>query len=179
MSVWNTLARPLRVTAKDGRTADLAPGTEFDAYRRPGDEVGMVRIVTFRREDQRVWLEFWSVAEHELRAASTTANLVILPTPAVPERDLSLPLVDDRDSPLWAGIEATQRDQHVWPALIDALSDAGRKYLSDALREALDATPGDPERALKVIEAFHRTMLLRRGPHYARRVLGRLGARTR
>lgn len=175
----DTLACPLRVTAKDGCTVDLAPGTEFDAYRRPEDATGMVRVVTFTREDQRVWLEFWRVDENELRAAATNADLAIVPAQPVSERDLSLPLMDDGGSSMWAGIEATHRDQHVWPALIDALSDAGRGRLWEALHEAVDATPGDPERALKVVEAFHRTMLLRRGSHYARRVLGRLGARAR
>jgi hypothetical protein len=96
----------------------------------------------------------------------------------VKERNLSLPLVDDRESSLWAGNDVTQRDQHVWPALIDALSEAGREYLWDALRMAVDATPNDPERALQVVEAFHRTMLLRRGPHYARRVQSRLKSRS-
>ncbi|TMC10550.1 MAG: hypothetical protein E6J41_08025 [Chloroflexi bacterium] len=90
------------------------------------------------------------------------------------ERDLGLPLMDDRDSSLWTGIEAAQRDQSVWPALADALSDAGHARLWDALHEAVEATPGDPEQALKVVEAFRRTMLARRGPHYARRVLPRL-----
>jgi hypothetical protein len=93
------------------------------------------------------------------------------------DRNRSLPLVDRKDSGLWAGIEATHRDQHVWPALTDALSEAGRKYLWDALREAVDATPNDPEQALMVVEAFHRTMLLRRGPHYERRMRGDRGPR--
>ncbi|HXM55531.1 MAG TPA: hypothetical protein VOB72_09075 [Candidatus Dormibacteraeota bacterium] len=87
-----------------------------------------------------------------------------------PDRNLSLPLVDRPGCGLWAGIEATQRDQHVWPALVDALSEAGRKYLWNALREAVDATPDDPERALMVVEAFHRTMLLRRDPGYEQRM---------
>ena len=90
-------------------------------------------------------------------------------------RNLSLPLVDRKDSGLWAGIEATHRDQHVWPALLDALSEAGRKYLWDSLREAVEATPNDPERALMVVEAFHRTMLLRRGPDYELRMWGDRG----
>lgn len=85
-------------------------------------------------------------------------------------RNLSLPLVDRKASGLWAGIEATQRDQHVWPALLDALSEAGRKYLWDVLHEAVQTTPNDPARALMVVEAFHRTMLLRRGPDYERRM---------
>ncbi len=72
MSNWDTLARPLRATALDGRAAELAPGTEFAAYRRPEDEAGMVRVVTFTRQDQRVWLEFWSADERDLRAAATT-----------------------------------------------------------------------------------------------------------
>jgi hypothetical protein len=91
------------------------------------------------------------------------------------ERDLGLPLVDREDSDLWAGIEGTQRDQQVWPALIDALSETGRRLLWKALREAVDATPNDPERALKVVEAFHRTMMLRRGPDYERRMWGDRG----
>ena len=90
------------------------------------------------------------------------------------ERDLSLPLMDDRDSSLWAGIEATHRDQSVWPALTDALSEAGHTRLWEVLHEAIEATPGDPERALTVVEAFYRTMRSRRGPGYARRVLPRL-----
>jgi hypothetical protein len=85
-------------------------------------------------------------------------------------RDLSLPLVDHEDGHLWAGIETPQRDPGIWPALLDALSEPGRRLLWEALEEAVDATPGDPERALKVIEAFSRTMRLRRGPHFQRRV---------
>lgn len=104
-----------------------------------------------------------------------------------PLRDLGLPLVDDRDSTLWTGIEAGQRDRHplpanadhVWPMLADALSDAGRTRLWNTLHEAIEATPDDPERALMVVEAFWRTMLLRRGPHYARRVLPGLPAGRR
>lgn len=95
---------------------------------------------------------------------------------AATDRNLSLPLVDRKDSGLWAGIEATHRDRNVWPALTDALTEAGREYLWDALREAVDATPNDPERALMVVEAFHRTMLARRGPNYERRMWG--GSRT-
>ena len=174
MNGRDTLARPLRVSATDGRTADLAPGTEFDAYRRPEDKAGMVRIATFTREGQLVWMQFWSVHEHELRGAATNPDLVITRAVASPERHLSLPLMDDRDSSLWAGIEASQRDQSVWPALSDALSDAGHARLWQALHEAIEATPGDPEPALKVVEAFHRTMRFRRGPDYARRVLPRL-----
>jgi hypothetical protein len=102
------------------------------------------------------------------------------------ERDLGLPLMDDRDSTLWSGIEATELDRHalpanadhVWPMLTDALSESGRKRLWTALHEAVNETPDDPERALMVVEAFWRTMLLRRGPHYARRVQSRLDART-
>jgi len=169
----DTLAGPLRVTSTDGHTTDLAPGTEFDVYRRAGDEVGTVRVVTFTRQDQRIWLEFWNTHEHELRAAATDPSLTITPA-VVDERNLSLPLVDDRDSTLWAGIEATHRDQSVWPALTDALSDSGHRLLWEALQEAVEATPGDPERALMVVEAFHRTMLGRRDPAYARRVLSRL-----
>ena len=67
----------------------------------------------------------------------------------------------------------------MWPALADALSDEGRRLLWEALHNTIEATPGDPERALEVVEAFHRTMRMRRGPHYARRVLSRLEARTR
>ncbi len=93
------------------------------------------------------------------------------------ERDLSLPVMDDRDSSMWAGIEATHRDQSVWPALTDALSDAGHTRLWEALHEAVESTLGDPEEALRVVEAFHRTMLARRGPHYARRVQSRLRGR--
>ena len=91
--------------------------------------------------------------------------------PNCPEHDLGLPLMDDRDSSLWAGVKTTHRDQSVWPALTDALSDAGHERLWKALHEAVEATPGDPEPALMVVEAFRRTMLLRRGAHYARRVL--------
>ncbi len=91
-------------------------------------------------------------------------------------RDLSLPLVDHQDAGLWAGIEATHRDQSVWPALTDALSETGRKLLWEALREAMEATHNDPERALMVVESFWRTMLARRGPDYERRMWG--GPRT-
>ena len=176
---WDRLARPLRVTAKDGRTADLAPGTEFDAHTCSGDEAGMVRMVTFTHQDEHVWLEFWRVPERELRAAAADPDLTIARAAACPERDLGLPLMDDRDSSLWAGIEATHRDQHIWPALTDALSDTGHARLWEALREAVEATPGDPERALKVVEAFHRTMRSRRGPNYAHRVLPRLAEARR
>ncbi len=90
-------------------------------------------------------------------------------------RDLGLPLVDYQGSALWAGGEATHRGQSVWPALTDALSETGRKLLWEALREAGDATPNDPERALMVVEAFWRTMLVRRGPDYQRRMWGDRG----
>jgi hypothetical protein len=89
-----------------------------------------------------------------------------------PGRNLDLPLVDDRDSGLWAGPEVAQRDRHVWPTLTDALSESGRRMLWEALREAVDATPGDPDRALMVVEAFWRTMVIRRGPNYERDVWG-------
>jgi hypothetical protein len=89
---------------------------------------------------------------------------------AAPERDLSLPLVDDQDSELWTTASPRARDRSVWPALTDALSETGCRLLWDALREALDATPGDPERALMVVEAFWRTMQLRQGPDYERRL---------
>jgi hypothetical protein len=72
------------------------------------------------------------------------------------DRDLSLPLVDDRTGALWAGIDASERDRHVWPTLTDALSEAGRKALWTSLREAITETPDDPERALMVVEAFWR-----------------------
>lgn len=45
----------------------------------------------------------------------------------------------------------------------------GRPYLAVALREAL-AAGDDPERALQVVEAFMRTMRLRRGPGYEGRM---------
>ena len=89
---------------------------------------------------------------------------------AAPERDLSLPLVDDQDSELWTTTSPRAPDGSVWPALTDALSETGRRLLWDALREAVDATPGDPERALMVVEAFWRTMQLRQGPDYERRL---------
>lgn len=82
------------------------------------------------------------------------------------DRDLGLPLVDDQDSGVWAGTEAARRDESVWPALTDALSETGRMLLWEALHEAVDATPHDPERALMVVEAFWRTMRLRRGSDY-------------
>ncbi len=88
------------------------------------------------------------------------------------DRKLDLPLVDHLDSGLWAGVEATQRDGSVWPALTDALNESGRRLLWDALRQAIDATPGDPEHALMVVEAFWRTMQIRRGPNYERRMSG-------
>jgi hypothetical protein len=86
------------------------------------------------------------------------------------EPNLDLPLIDDQDSELWADAATVRHDRSVWPALTEALSDAGRKLLWDGLREAVDATPGDPDRALMVVEAFWRTMQLRRGPNYQRRI---------
>jgi len=91
-------------------------------------------------------------------------------------RDLGLPLVDHQDSEIWAGIEAMQRDEGVWPALTDALSGTGRRLLWEALHEAVDASPNDPERALMVVEAFWRTMRLRRGPNYQQRLWASRGA---
>jgi hypothetical protein len=63
--------------------------------------------------------------------------------------------IDDPDSELWAG--GGSSDARVWPALTESLSEPGRRLLYEALRDAVDATPGDPERALMVVEAFRRT----------------------
>jgi hypothetical protein len=87
-------------------------------------------------------------------------------------RDLDLPLIDHLDSDLWAEDAAELLDRSVWPALTDSLSEKGRRLLWDGLREAIDAAPGDPEPALMVIEAFWRTMRLRRSPRYERRMAG-------
>lgn len=94
------------------------------------------------------------------------------------DRDLGLPLVDHQDPEIWAGIEAMQLEESVWPALTDALSGTGRKLLWEALHEAVDASPNDPERALMVVEAFWRTMRLRRGPSHQQRRWGGWGAIT-
>jgi hypothetical protein len=85
-------------------------------------------------------------------------------------RNLDLPLLDQLDSELWAGEAGEPRDHGVWPALSDSLSERGRQLLWDGMREAIEATPGDPERALMVVEAFWRTMRVRRGPGYERRL---------
>ncbi len=94
------------------------------------------------------------------------------------DRSLDLPLIDQQDSGLWAGIEVAHRDRSVWPALTDALSESGHRLLWDALHEAIEGTPGDPERALMVVEAFWRTMQLRRGPNYAERMAAARPTRT-
>jgi hypothetical protein len=92
--------------------------------------------------------------------------------PASGQRDLDLPLVDGPGSGLWAEAAAGARDRGVWPALAESLTEKGRQALWDALRRAVDATPDDPDRALMVVEAFWRTMQVRRGPDYERRMAG-------
>ncbi len=77
MSRWDVLARPLRVTAIDGSAAELPPGIEFAAHVRPGDEAGVVRVVTFTRREQGVWMEFWGAREDELRGAATDPTFAI------------------------------------------------------------------------------------------------------
>jgi hypothetical protein len=92
-------------------------------------------------------------------------------------RNLDLPLMDERDSELWAEADEN-RDRSVWPALSESLSDPGRRLLFEALRDAVEATPGDPERALMVVEAFWRTMQIRRGSGYEARMAAARPARA-
>jgi len=67
--------------------------------------------------------------------------------PTTADGGLNLPLVDDQDSEVWTEPPTDRSGRTVWPGL-----------LWSALREAVDATPGDPERALMVVESFCRTM---------------------
>ena len=92
--------------------------------------------------------------------------------PASGRRNLDLPLVDGPGSGLWAEAAPGARDRSVWPALAESLTEKGRQALWDALREAVEATPDDPDRALMVVEAFWRTMQVRRGADYERRMAG-------
>jgi hypothetical protein len=84
------------------------------------------------------------------------------PVTRTSHRNLDLPLIDDQDSTLWNESAAAAHDRSVWPALPAALSEPGRRLLWEGLREAVNVTPGDPERALMVVEAFWRTMQVRR-----------------
>lgn len=99
--------------------------------------------------------------------------------PASEARSIDLPLIDYPNSDLWAETSLAAPDRSVWPALTDALSATGRQRLWEALRMAVDATPGDPDQALMVVEAFWRTMQIRRGPNYERRVHRAAEARGR
>ena len=78
--------------------------------------------------------------------------------PTTADGGLNLPLVDDQDSEVWTEPPTDRSGRTVWPGLLDALTGVGRTLLWSALREAVDATPGDPERALMVVESFCRTM---------------------
>src|ERR1700730_12485015 len=84
------------------------------------------------------------------------------------ELALDLPLIDFQAYELWADPVPDARDRSVWPALQEALTEASRRLLWDKLREAVEAAPGNPDQALMVVEAFWRTMQIRRGPNYER-----------
>jgi hypothetical protein len=97
----------------------------------------------------------------------TTPNEGVGPSaPRSPEGTLDMPLIEDQDSTLWNESPPGPGDPSVWPALSAAVSEAGRRLLWEGLREAVNATPGDPERALMVVEAFRRTMQVRRDPDH-------------
>lgn len=94
------------------------------------------------------------------------------------ERGPDLSLIDDLGSELWADRPSGAPgpgEGDVWPSLADELSETGRRLLWAALREAIDATPGDPDRALMIVEAFCRTMRDQREVGHGPRVAEAVG----
>jgi hypothetical protein len=69
---------------------------------------------------------------------------------------------------LWT--ETTDTSRGISQPLMAALSREGKERLWQQLQQAIEASPGDPEQALQVVEAWWRTMLIRRHPDFERRM---------
>ncbi len=69
---------------------------------------------------------------------------------------------------LW--ISPTDTGLGISGPLTASLSEFGKRLLWEQLSEAVQASPGNPEPALRVVEAWWRSMRIRQHPDYERRM---------